>query len=160
MTIGYDEIYMPLHPKAKANGCVLKQRIVAEEMLGRYLKDEEVVHHKDENRHNNIPSNLMVFKSQSHHARFHLNKNIELICMDGVYECKPIPNSVCPVCNNQFVGYKGQIYCSNKCSKISQRKVVDRPNKQELLKLLENNSYCEVGRVFGVSDNTIRKWLK
>ena len=91
MTIGYDEIYMPLHPKSKANGCVLKQRIVAEEMLGRYLKDEEVVHHKDENKHNNIPSNLMVFKNQGHHARFHLNKNIELICVDGVYECEPIP---------------------------------------------------------------------
>lgn len=28
MTIGYDEIYMPLHPKAKANGCVLKQRVM------------------------------------------------------------------------------------------------------------------------------------
>lgn len=40
------------------------------------------------------------------------------------------------------------------------RKVQNRPSKEELLKLLETNSYLAVGRMFGVSDNAIRKWLK
>lgn len=36
----------------------------------------------------------------------------------------------------------------------------ERPSKEELKNLIENKSYCEVGRIYGVSDNTIRKWCK
>lgn len=46
-------------------------RIVAEQMLGRPLKKGEVVHHIDGNKRNNDPSNLMVFKTQADHARWH-----------------------------------------------------------------------------------------
>lgn len=52
-----------------------EHRVVAEKMLGRPLKKGEVVHHKDENKHNNDPSNLIVFENQAEHARHH--KNIE-----------------------------------------------------------------------------------
>lgn len=47
-------------------------RIVAEKMLGRKLKKGEVVHHIDGNKTNNKPENLMIFKSQSEHAKFHM----------------------------------------------------------------------------------------
>lgn len=50
---------------------VHEHRIVAEEMLGRKLKVGEVVHHKDGNKRNNNPSNIMIFASQSEHAKFH-----------------------------------------------------------------------------------------
>lgn len=46
-------------------------RIIAEEILGRPLKKGEVVHHIDGNKKNNNPSNLMIFKSQSEHAKWH-----------------------------------------------------------------------------------------
>lgn len=46
-------------------------KFVAEQMLGRPLKKGEVVHHIDNNKRNNQPSNLMVFKSQKEHAKWH-----------------------------------------------------------------------------------------
>jgi hypothetical protein len=46
-------------------------RWVAENKLGRSLKDGEVVHHKDRNKANNSPSNLHVFKNQSAHDKAH-----------------------------------------------------------------------------------------
>lgn len=48
-------------------------RIVAEQMLGRSLKADEVVHHIDGNKRNNDPSNLMVM-TQSEHCRLHFTK--------------------------------------------------------------------------------------
>ncbi len=46
-------------------------RQVAEKKIGRPLEEDEVVHHEDENRHNNDPSNLRVFASQGDHLRYH-----------------------------------------------------------------------------------------
>lgn len=46
-------------------------RVVAEQMLGRSLRKGEVVHHIDGNKRNNDPSNLMIFKSQAEHAKYH-----------------------------------------------------------------------------------------
>lgn len=51
-----------------------EHRRVAEAMLGRPLKRGEVVHHKDENKHNNSPDNLEVLESQSVHASLHGRK--------------------------------------------------------------------------------------
>ena len=48
-----------------------EHRVVAEEMLGRPLKRNEIVHHIDGNKHNNDPSNLRVM-TQSEHVRLHL----------------------------------------------------------------------------------------
>jgi hypothetical protein len=38
------------------------------------------------------------------------------------------------------------------------RKCKNRPSKEELIKLIKTNSMCEVGRMFGVSDNAVRRW--
>lgn len=62
----------------------------------------------------------------------------------------------CPHCNNLVYGTK---YCSRLCVQKSRRKA-KRPEKKELVNLLRKHSFCEVGRMFGVSDNAIRKWLK
>lgn len=45
----------------------------------------------------------------------------------------------------------------NICEKIASR-VTDRPNREELKYLIRNNSFVSIGKQFGVSDNTIRKW--
>lgn len=41
-----------------------------------------------------------------------------------------------------------------------QRKVVDRPTKEQLLREIIESSFTEVGRKYNVSDNTVRKWCK
>lgn len=49
----------------------LAHRVIAEQMLGRPLTQNEVVHHRDGNRYNNEPENLVVFPTAGDHARFH-----------------------------------------------------------------------------------------
>lgn len=60
---------------AKSFG-VHTHRIVAERLLGRKLMPGEVVHHIDGNRRNNAPDNLMVFSSQSQHAKWHAEHSV------------------------------------------------------------------------------------
>lgn len=49
-------------------------RVVAEQAIGRPLEPGEVVHHIDENTHNNSPENLQVLPSQSEHVKLHFGK--------------------------------------------------------------------------------------
>lgn len=62
-----------------------EHRIVAERMLGRPLRPEEVVHHIDGDKRNNAENNLRVFASQAEHARFHkeLDEVMYLLGMGG-----------------------------------------------------------------------------
>lgn len=46
------------------------------------------------------------------------------------------------------------------CSHLSQRKVKNRPDKDTLLNDVELYGYKRTGNKYGVSDNTIRKWIK
>ena len=51
-------------------------------------------------------------------------------------------------------------YCQQ-CARIQSRKVKERLSKEQLEKeIKELGGYCAVGRKYGVSDNSIRKWLK
>lgn len=62
----------------------------------------------------------------------------------------------CEICGKEVS--KGNNRCRD-CYNKSIRKV-DRPEKDDLYKLLKENSFCAVGRIFGVSDNAVRKWCK
>lgn len=55
-------------------GSAHAHRVIAEQHLGRPLNDMEVVHHIDNDKHNNDPGNLAVFPSQSFHARCHFGE--------------------------------------------------------------------------------------
>lgn len=40
------------------------------------------------------------------------------------------------------------------------RKVKNRPSKEELKELIENNTWVAIGKMYNVNDNSIRKWAK
>jgi hypothetical protein len=66
--------------------------------------------------------------------------------------------SICRGCNGEFrKKYKDHIYCSIKCypPKI---KCLNRPSKEELEQLLKTRCWTDLGKQFGVTDNSVRKW--
>ena len=67
---GYVRICMPEHPKAHG-GYVFEHRLVMEQEIGRLLTSEEVVHHINEDPSDNRIENLMLFKNQNEHMRYH-----------------------------------------------------------------------------------------
>jgi transposase len=63
---GYILCRCPDHPNADSKGYVREHVLVVTKVLGRPLKDNEVVHHKDEDKANNLLSNLQVMDSAEH----------------------------------------------------------------------------------------------
>jgi very-short-patch-repair endonuclease len=54
--------------------------------------------------------------------------------------------------------YKRALRC-NQCSGKMNRKV-ERPSYEQLLQDIEETNYVQTGKKYGVSDNSIRKWIK
>ena len=61
-------------------------------------------------------------------------------------------------CGNIVYNHKRNIRC-RKCFNLDNRKV-ERPSLEQLLKDIEETNYVATGKKYGVSDNTIRKWIK
>jgi len=71
----YTLIYMPEHPFSTKKGYVREHRLVMEQHLGRYLDDNEVVHHINGETQDNRVDNLEVM-SWADHRREHLKDNV------------------------------------------------------------------------------------
>lgn len=67
---GYVCIRMPEHPRS-VNGYIFEHILVMESILKRYLTDLERVHHLNGKRDDNRPENLMLFKDDTDHKRYH-----------------------------------------------------------------------------------------
>ena len=117
-----------------------------------------------------------------------MDKEISLILdhINGVNNDNRLNNLriVCPNCNATLDTHGGKNIgnkykypknikkcgCGNKitnkakecieCSLKSRRKVKNRPDLETLLKEVKESGYSEIGRKYGVSDNSIRKWIK
>lgn len=63
----YRLIWSPNHPHS-INNYVREHILVMEKHIGRYLKDDEVVHHIDENTFNNSISNLQLMTFNEHRS--------------------------------------------------------------------------------------------
>ena len=62
----------------------------------------------------------------------------------------------CISCENKCSNKNGRCV---KCYRIRSRKV-ERPTYEQLLKDIEETNYIQTGKKYGVTDNSIRKWLK
>jgi hypothetical protein len=115
-----------------------------ENHLGRYLEQNEVVHHIDGDRSNNHINNLKL-TNQSDHAKEHSTK------------LNPI---ICPQCKKEFKPTQSKIkYCSIECAHQASRKI-KRPSKEHLIELVSSLPMTRIGEMYNVSDNTIRKWCR
>jgi len=67
-------VYAPEQPGCWENGYMMKHRYLAQMILGRPIKPEEVAIHKDGNKDNNKVDNIMVFATKGMGIRYHKTK--------------------------------------------------------------------------------------
>lgn len=113
---------------------------------------------------------------------FHNGKELtlQLHHINGNHQDNRIENLqiLCPNCHSQTDNFakrnikKKQYFCKECGAEISKgaqlcpkclgksRRISNRPSKEELFELIKTKSFCEIGRMYGVSDNAIRKWCK
>ena len=164
---GYVVVYCPDHPRSMRNknwdGWVYEHIMTAMKMLGRDLREDEEIHHLDFNRSNNDPSNLLVLP-KSQHTKLHEwlkagAPGYERPGENRVNSVKPKFTRRCSQCS--AVLFRDQeLYCSEKCCRLSRRKVLHRPSLETLEQDIEQLGYLGTGRKYGVTDNCIRKWIR
>jgi hypothetical protein len=148
---------------ANWNGYVYEHIYFAEKMLGRRLGKDEVVHHLDLDRQNNRYENLVVLSPEAH-AKIHAwlmrgAPTRESSRENGVNseEAKQA-NKYCVVCE-VTLQEKQEKYCSAFCMGVGTRRV-ERPSAEELSKLVKSHSILAIARMYSVSDNAVRKWIR
>jgi len=68
---GYVYIYKPEHPFSNNIGYIFEHRLVMEQSIGRYLNKTEKIHHINEIKDDNRIENLLLFKNESEHQKYH-----------------------------------------------------------------------------------------
>jgi len=111
----YRVVYCPEHPRAWSSGYVFVHIVVAEMKLGRLVGRDEVVHHRNEDKLDNDPLNLVV-KPRGQHTAEHKSRERRGITMVRLQ---------CPVCETVFVRARRQTHlvkpgrtatcCSDSC---------------------------------------------
>lgn len=138
-------------------GFVYEHIYIAEHMMGRSLRDKEVVHHLDFNRQNNHPKNLLVLESSQHNKLHGWIKNGSKINREFTYI-----SPYCKTCG-RILNSSQNYYCSVRCHNKSDhrnKKVENRPTKNELINLMDTLSKEAIGRKYGVTGNAVKKWAK
>lgn len=77
--------------------------------------------------------------------------------LEELKEIKTHKKKYCKQCGKIIVSNKAN-YCVE-CAKINSR-VVDRPSREELKKMIREKPFTHIASYFQVSDNAIRKWCK
>ena len=70
---GYVSIYLPSHPFCNKEGYVMEHILTMEKEIGRFIKENEIVHHKNKIRNDNRIENLQIMTFKEH-ASFHMKE--------------------------------------------------------------------------------------
>lgn len=138
------------HPRSNKDGYVYEHILVAEAMIGRFLADEEIVHHKDGDKRNNEPNNLMIFHTNADHSAFHFGNPCKQL-EDGTWISEKKRdvskfNHVCAICGKEFFSrFEKAKYCDQVCCHIAQRKV-QRPSREQLIQDIQTLSFTSIGK--------------
>lgn len=118
------------------------------------------------NEWNGKPLTLQVHHINGNH-RDNRIENLQILCPNchsqtENYGSKNIKkHNYCADCGKEIA--LGSTWCPKCAAKHNRACKVDeclRPCKQELLELIQTKPFTEIGRMYGVSDNAIRKWCK
>lgn len=83
---GYRMTFLPMHPAANARNEVCEHRLIAERSLGRFLAADERIHHINELKLDNRPSNLAVLSHPEHqllHSWLRKGRLFTVTAVDG-----------------------------------------------------------------------------
>lgn len=152
---------------------VYQHVLVAEQMLGRMLAEGECVHHKDLNKKNNDPSNLMVFASLADHSFYHQGAEAYL---DGdvwkVDRAKWVMtrSKKCPICGKTYYvkdakEMRKRKYCSYACARKATSKAKGGNSDEILQRMIfdlykYNGNFTAVAKLYGIHANAIINRLK
>lgn len=154
---GYRCLYLPLYPRAMVSrnwhGYVYEHVVVAEEALGRPLLATEVVHHLDLSRGNNRLENLLVLDN-GQHVKLHM-----WLDRCGFTPVPPMTLRICTVCQRTLQG-SHLLYCSLACKKTDRPGPLHPPKAELACRLKTASTMTSVGRYYGVSATTIRRWSR
>ncbi len=139
-TLGYLYFMDKAHPLADKYGFVYHHRHIASLKLGRWLTVDELVHHIDEDRTNNVPNNLKI-SDRSAHGKTHKPEVTERECL---------------YCNTVFTpNCNGIRFCSTGCASSKSRRFEIDPTP--LFELVWSMPTTEVAKLFKVSDTAVAK---
>lgn len=89
-------------------------------------------------------------------SKFKLDSELKINSVNNSTLNNHISKYKCPICGTN-VSQNG-VLCP-KCAALASRKV-ERPSREELKALIRTTPFVQIGKTFGVSDNTIKKWCK
>lgn len=139
----------------------LKKRLIEEG-----LKEERCELCGIGNEWNGRPLTLQLHHINGNHADNRI-ENIQILCPNchsqtENYGTKNIKrHNYCADCGKEIaLNSTWCPQCAVKHNRVYKVSKSERPNKDELLKLIMTKPFTEIGRMYGVTDNAIRKWCK
>lgn len=140
-----------------------EHRLVMSEMLGRELKKEEEVHHKDHDKKNNDPSNLKIL-TKSEHGKLHREEQIELGIKTSWVEIDREELQELLSLNKQFKEIALLYGCTEKT--VSRKAKAFVLNKKSLLKARilrmrkEGMKFREIADFYNITLRSVFGWVK
>lgn len=109
------------------------------------------LHHKDGNHYNNNLDNLIILCPNCHSIQ-EGNSGKAIKSKEEIAILRK--TGICAICGKSIT--KNSTYCSD-CYSLQSR-VVARPTREELKNLIRTTPFLQIGKMYNVSDNAIRKW--